>query len=457
MVTLPIKRNNRIDLNMTKVGKILSAIFLLTCSVSVQGRTWTLEECIKYALENNISLKKTGLTRQNAMESTLSSKAQLLPGLNFSTAHNVSYKPWQEKGTALVADGRVQSSIDNTAYNATYGLSANWTVWNGNRNHNQVKANRLSEKDVELDSLTQVLNLQEQITKYYIQILYSKEAINVNKATLEAARVNEKRGEEMVKVGSMSKADLSQLVSQRAQDEYNMVQAENNVRSYTRQLKQLLQIVGEEEFDVVSPAYSDAMAMNAIPSVSSVYNAALEHRPEIKKAQLAVQAADIQKKIATAQRMPTVSLTGNVATSHTTMSKQMWKEQMQKNVSIGAGVNISVPIFEQRTAKTARNKAEIQRQQALLDIQDKQTALYSTIEDYWINAENSQNQYRSAKVGAESAQTSYDLLSEQFRLGLKNIVELQESKTRLLSAQQSELQSKYTTIFNLMMLDFYKR
>ena len=83
--------------------------------------------------------------------------------------------------------------------------------------------------------------------------------------------------------------------------------------------------------------------------------------------------------------------------------------------------------------------------------------LYSTIENYWIQAENKQSQYKAAKVSTESAQTSYDLLSEQFRLGLKNIVELQEGKTRLLSAQQSELQSKYMAILNIKMLDFYQK
>ena len=83
--------------------------------------------------------------------------------------------------------------------------------------------------------------------------------------------------------------------------------------------------------------------------------------------------------------------------------------------------------------------------------------LYSTIENYWIQAENKQSQFKAAKVSTESAQTSYDLLSEQFRLGLKNIVELQEGKTRLLSAQQNELQSKYMAILNIKMLDFYQK
>ena len=130
---------------------------------------------------------------------------------------------------------------------------------------------------------------------------------------------------------------------------------------------------------------------------------------------------------------------------------------MKTNFNSGAGISVSIPILDQRSTRTAVNKANLQRQEALLDIRDKQTALYSTIENYWIQAGNYQNQYKAAKVSTQSAKDSYDLLSEQFAVGLKNIVELQDGKTRLLSAQQSELQSKYMTILNIKMLELYKR
>jgi len=116
-----------------------------------------------------------------------------------------------------------------------------------------------------------------------------------------------------------------------------------------------------------------------------------------------------------------------------------------------------VPIYDQRSTRTAINKAAIARQEALLGIRDRQTTLYSTIENYWIQATNNQAQYRAAKVSTEAAQASYDLLSEQFSVGLKNIVELQEGKTRLISAMQNELQSKYMTILNIKMLELYKK
>ena len=255
----------------------------------------------------------------------------------------------------------------------------------------------------------------------------------------------------------MSKADLSQLTAQRAQDEYNVVQAESQARTYTRQLKELLQITNEEPFDVARPDYTESMAMQEIPSMTSVYEQALENRPEIKNAMLSVQSAEVQGKIAKAQRMPTVSMNASVDARTSSLSNNSWSNQMKTNFNSGAGISVSIPILDQRSTRTAVNKANLQRQEALLDIRDKQTALYSTIENYWIQAGNYQNQYKAAKVSTQSAKDSYDLLSEQFAVGLKNIVELQDGKTRLLSAQQSELQSKYMTILNIKMLELYKR
>lgn len=439
--------------------KVSSALLasLLLLSAPAAARTWTLEECIQYAMENNITLQRQGISRQSAAESTRQSKAQLLPSLNFSTSQSMNYTPWRETGTATVADGRVESSIDKVSYNGQYTVGANWTVWNGNRNRNQIRLNSITEEQAEMDSVTSARNIEEQITQLYIQILYTKEAVNVNKATLEASRVNENRGIQMCEVGSLSKADLSQLTAQRAEDEYNVVQAESQVRSYTRQLKQLLQITGEEVFDIVTPELTDAMALRGVPTLTTVYETALENRPELKSAALGLKSAEVQSKIAKAQRMPTVSMNASVGASTNNMNSKAWEEQMKANMNIGAGITVSVPILDQRSTRTARNKAELQRQEAMLNIRDQQTTLYSTIENYWIQAANYQNQYKAAKTSTQSAKDSYDLLSEQFAVGLKNIVELQTGKTRLLTAQQSELQSKYMTILNLKMLELYQR
>lgn len=137
------------------------------------------------------------------------------------------------------------------------------------------------------------------------------------------------------------------------------------------------------------------------------------------------------------------------------MSNNAWGTQLKNNFDFGAGVSISIPIFDNRTTKTAVNKALIERQNYMLDLQDQQTQLYSTVENYWLQAVTNQNKFKAAKVSTESAQASYELLSEQFRQGLKNIVELMTGKNTLLTAQQNELQSKYLAILNIDMLNFY--
>ena len=406
-------------------------------------------------MANNISLKKSSLQRMSTNEDLQSSKAQLLPSLNFSTSQNLNYRPWPTAGMATVVDGRAMASVDKVYYNGSYSLNGNWTVWNGNRNHNQVKLNEIALAQNAVDSTTTARNIEEQIAQLYVQIAYTEENIKVQKKTLEFSKTNENRGKEMAEIGKMSKADLMQLTAQRAQDEYNVVSAESLARNYKRQLKQLLQITSTEPFEISGLDVTDAMALAQIPSLQRVYEKALANRPEFKSLQLQIESSEINKKIANAQSMPTIGL--NASTSTSSMSDMGWGDQSKQNFALGGGVSLSVPIVDQRQKRTAVNKAEISRQQALLDLQDKQTSLYSTLENYWILAENNQLQYKAAKVSTESAQTSYNLLSEQFRLGLKNIVELQDGKSRLLSAQQSELQSKYMTILNLKILELYQR
>lgn len=425
-------------------------------SIDVMAQQWTLRDCIEYALANNISLKKTKLQEYSAIEDIKQSQAELLPSLSFSTSQNGTYRPWPEEGKATVDNGYVQSSVDKVYYSGSYSVSGNWTVWNGGRNTKTIKLNKLTAEQARLDSAKTANSIQEQIAQLYVQILYSNDAINVCKESLETSRKNEERGKEMFDVGKLSKADLAQLTAQRAQDEYNIVEAESNMRNYKRQLKQVLQIADDKEFDIVIPETTDEMALKKIPALNDVYASTLTIRPEIKNAKLGIESSELSIKIAKAQRLPTIGLNAGVSTNTTSMSDNAWGTQLKNNVNVGAGFTVSIPLFDNRASKTAVNKAKIQKENYLLELQDKQTTLYSTVENYWLQAVTNQNKFKAAKVSTESARASYELLSEQFAQGLKNIVELMTGKNNLLTAQQNELQSKYLAILNIDMLRFYE-
>ena len=451
------KSNSKSNKRRSMNGSLRNGMFALLIAaapLATQAKQWSLKDCIDYALANNISLQKTQLTKASAQEDYLQSKAALLPSLNASTNQSVNYTPWVASG--ISSDGFSRASIDKVYYNGTYSVAGNYTIWNGNKNKNQVKLNKLVAEAAELDSATQAVKLQEQIATLYVQILYSTEAIKVNQESYTSSLQNEERGKEMVKIGKMSQADLAQLTAQRAQDQFNIVQAESNVKNYKRQLKELLQITSDEAFDINVPNTTDAMALDAIPALNGVYAAALENRPEFKTFQNQLAQNDLTIQIAKAGKLPTISANAGVSTSSTSMNNKAWGTQPKTNFNMGGGISVSVPLFDNRSTKTQVNKALIQRESIQLDLKNQQTQLYSTIENYWLQASTNQSQFKAAKVSSESAQTSYDLLSEQFKLGLKNIVELRTGKDNLLKAKQNELQAKYMTILNLNILKFYK-
>ncbi|MBQ3827481.1 MAG: TolC family protein, partial [Prevotella sp.] len=151
-----------------------------------------------------------------------------------------------------------------------------------------------------------------------------------------------------------------------------------------------------------------------------------------------------------------IGLNAGFSTNTTSMNDKAWGTQLKSNVNLGAGVSISIPLYDQRQTKSQVNKALLQKENYMLDLKDKQTTLYSTIENYWLQAVNNQDKFKAAKISTESQQTSFELLSEQFRLGLKNIIELMTGADNLRAAQQNELQSKYLAILNIEMLKFYR-
>ncbi len=196
---------------------ILTMCALAALSASAQKK-WTLQDCLDYALTHNLTLKSAVLKKQSATEDRKQSKADLFPSLSASTTHSVGYTPWEES-----------SAVDKGVYSGNYGINTSWTVWNGNKNRNTLKQNKLAEQQADLAVEQTSNSIQEAIAGLYVQILYMSEAITVNKQSLEASKKNEERGRAMMEVGKMSKADLAQLTAQRATEEYNLLSAESEL------------------------------------------------------------------------------------------------------------------------------------------------------------------------------------------------------------------------------------
>lgn len=440
---------------MKKRKQCLAILLMVSLPIlSQEPVQWTLDKCIDYALENNIQLQQSKITMKESEVDVKSAKASLFPSLSFSTGHNINNRPYQENMN-MISGSEVISSSNNTTYSGNYGLNAQWTVWDGNKKLNNIKQR---ETALQISSLAidEVANsLQEQIAQVFVQILYANESVKINENTLEVSKATYERGVQMFNIGSLSKADLAQLEAQVSNDQYQLTVSKSSLNEYKLQLKQLLELDGSEEMVLVLPELSDEDILLPLSSQEEIYQQALVLRPEIRSGELSIENSKLDVKVAKAGYYPTISISASIGSNTNSGSNQSWSRQMKSSWNNTISVNLSLPLFDNRQNKSAVEKAKLQLSNNQMNLINKEKELYQTIESMWHNANNAQQEYIAADIKLKSSQASYDMVSEQFNLGMKNIVELLTEKNNLLSAQQQRIQAKYMAILERTLLHFY--
>lgn len=425
------------------------------CVMAARAQTaWNLQQCIDYALTNNIQIQKNRISEQQGEVALWQDKGALFPSLSFSTSHTMGYRPFEE-GTNIVQNGQVTNTKNKVTYQGSYGLNARWTVWNGGVNQKNIEKQKVQNEITRLNTEQSELTIQEQIAQLYVQIMYTKEAVQVNEKLQKTAQSQYERGVEMMNQGQMAKADVVQLEAQLSSARYDVTSSQTQLLNYKRQLKALLELDLNTEFDVSGQIPTDEQVLALIPSAQEAYAKALESRPEIKSAQLAIDAANMQMDIAKRGYYPSISVSASLGDSHYSASRNDVGKQMKDNLNLSAGVTVSVPIFDNRSNRSSVKSARLEQANSKLDLQDKKNSLSSTIEQYWINANSNQQNFLAARDRVKSQEASFELLNEQFQNGLKNTVEVLQGRDNVISAEQDLLQSKYTTLLNVQLLKFY--
>ena len=437
---------------------ILSCLLLLPAGMKAEDdmpKQWTLRNCIDYALEHNITIRRNRINVESTQEDVKTAKADFLPSLSGNISQRIVNRPNSASGTIISGDN-ITTSESKTSYNGSYGIDANWTVYNGSKRVNTLKQQQLNSRIAELTVDESENSIEENITQLYVQILYSAEAVKVNESTLEVSRKEFERGQELFNAGSIASSDLAQLEAQVSNDNYQLVTSQTTLQNYKLQLKQLLELDGDFEMDLFLPPLDDSSVLIPLPTKDDVYQTALNLRPEIESSKLNIEASYMNIKISRAGYIPSLSLSAGIVTTNANGNDFSFSEQVKQNWNNSIGLTLSIPIFDKRQTKSAVNKAKLQRQTSELDLMDNQKTLYKTIESLWLSANSAQQQYVAATQKLKSTQASYALVSEQFNLGMKNTVELLTEKNNLLSAQQETLQAKYTAILNAGLLRFYQ-
>lgn len=450
-----------IKMNAISKSLIVLCLSATTATAGMAQKVWSLQDCIEYALEHNITLKKAANSVKAQEVNTSERQGAWLPSLSASLSENGIWRPFQKNEVTGFNGTTLSTTADRVSASGNYGINLGWTIYNGGQRNMNIRSAKMSTKISQLSLIQRQNSLIEQIAQLYVQLLYMQEAVHVNEHILHQDSIIWLRGKAFFDNGKMAKASLMQLDATVASGYYDVVNSKSQIAEAKLQLAQLLELPAGESFeiaganDAVFAGRVDQFVMQQVPDRMEVYAKAAANRPEMKSANIAIEQSQLATKIAKAAYIPTISLTAGVTDGHMTGSNASFGHQLRDNLNANVGVNISIPILDQRRTKSAIQRAQIEEVNAQLNKADTEKQLYQSIESYWIKARTSQEKYLASERNVKSTEASFELLDEQFKVGIKNISELLQGRTNLLISKQSQLQDKYTAMLYLALLNFY--
>ena len=448
-------------MNMRKKSCI-SFVFIVLFGLSAQAQSkkWTLEECINYAVQNNISIKQTELDSKTALIDKKGAVGNFLPSVNANASHSWNIGLNQDITTGLL---RNQTSQFTSA-----GLSVGIDIYKGLQNQNTLRKANLSIVAAKYQLLKMKEDVALNVANAFLQILFNKENLKVQK---DQKSFNEKqytRSEELVKAGSIPRGDLLDIKATVASNNQNVIAADNALLISKLSLAQLLQLKDFDNFDVIDDTSIKDKNNILAQTPTAIYDKAKESRTELKIAQTNLEIAEKNVAIAKGGFQPTlqgfynfntrVSYADVISVSNgvvvTNSAPPFWT-QFSDNKGQSFGAQLSIPIFNGFSAKNnvERSKVNLERSKIALEQQDLdlQRNVYTAFTD----AKGALNAHESSIAALESRQESYNYAKEKYAVGLMNSFDFNQSQTLLSNAQSEVIRTKYDYIFKIKILEFY--
>ncbi|UMB61144.1 TolC family protein [Lutibacter sp. A80] len=411
------------------------------------SKIWSLEDCINYALENNITVKEASLNKSIAEVSYSKAKSSRLPNLFGSASQSFS------SGNAIdpITSDYVTDQINST----NVGLNSSMTLFQGNQLNNQIKQNELLLEQSIFQEEVEKNNIVLNILEAYLQALYSKESITIAENNLEASEKEVIRAKQRLDVGTIALSDYTEAQSQAATNKYNVIAAKNNYQQYIISLKQLLELTPVDELEIET-IDDNLDLVNLELNKYEVYNNALGILPEIKASELNVAVNEKELDIAKGAYLPTLTLSGSLGSGYTSINDDTFSDQFDFNFNQKLGLSLNIPIFNRYQTKAAVQTATINIEKAEIQKQSTEKAVYKKVETAYQNALSAQEQVLASEASKIAAEQSYKLAQKKYELGDLSTTDLVISQNTYTNAQQNYLQAKYLNILYHQLLQFYQ-
>jgi len=440
---------------------LLIIIVFIAPPTSAQVKKWTLKECVEYALQNNISIKQTELDNQAAVINKSDAFGNFLPTINASTSHN-----WN---IGLNFNPITNEPETQTFQNTDARLNVGVDIYNGLQNQNRLSRSRLTiiAAQYQLTKMRDDISLN--IANSFLQILFNKENLKVQK---EQQLNNEKqmqRSQELVDAGSIPRGDLLDIQATVAGNKQAVVIAENTLLISKLSLAQLLQLADFQNFDVADDNYAISESETMLQSPEAIFQKSKEQRVELKLAKTNLEIAEKDLKIARGAYQPTLQGYYSFSTRATNSSiigiddngnpflsgALPIFDQFSQNKGHAFGFQLSIPILGGFSVRNNVARSKISLERSKIAYSQQELDLERNVFTAFTDAKGALNSYESALSALEARTEAFNYANERFNVGLMNAFELSQAQTLFVNAQSEVLRTKYDYIFRVKVVEFY--
>lgn len=448
--------NTHNDSQQLKVWKgfmILSLVLLFVSGTLFAQKVWTLEDCIQQALENNIRIKQSKLDVSSGEVNMRESKFNLLPSLNASASHSYGWGRSIDLATYQYVDQQTQQSYFN--------ISSDVTLFSGFQKMNTMKQRRAEYLAARYNSDKVSNDIALAVAGYYLQILFSQELVSNSRRQLEVTAQQVERTRKLVDAGTLAKGSLLEIQAQLANEEVNVVQAQNQLNLAYLDLLQLLELSSDNEISIDVPALKLPDTPSLLP-VQNIYSTALGIMPEIKSAEYYTESSRNALAVAKGSRSPSLGLQGGFGTNYsdqildiTSGDVKPFDDQVRDNKSTTLAIRLNIPIFNGYQINSYINRSRINLENANYNLDLARNTLRKGIESAYSDALAAYASYTARQKSLSSLRESFKYTEEKFNVGMVNAIDYNVAKNQLSRAESDLLSGKYDYIFKLKILDFY--
>lgn len=445
---------------MKKIVFLVTGL-LTVCGVNAQQK-WTLRQCIDYAVENNVEIRRTALDVENAGIELNTARNSRLPSLSAGAGQNFGFGRtsvlYEDKET-----GATYSRYENAQVGSTnFSIGTDMPLFQGFRINNQIKAGRIDLQATAEGLERAKQNLELNVAAYYLDVLLKKEILEVYRHQTILMREQVANTAAMVEQGKVARSQLYEIEAQLAQSEVSEINAGNDLALSLLNLSQALNLSHEPGFDVAE-IDSGSLTPGAFAGLASpdvIYEMAVGTRPVVREAELRLQSSELGVKIAQAAYMPSMSLSVSMNSGYQyvfgqSVAQSKFADQLRDQLREGVGLNLSIPIFNRNATRNNVRSARVRVMSQELMLEEVKQSLYKEIQQAWQGAVSAGARYEATTRALTASEEAFRAMELRYNNGKATVYEYSNARTELVSSRSSQTQAKYDYMFSTKILDFY--